>query len=1265
LTGQFQPKNLAAGTAAEGTSGHVPPPDPSDSGTEQLAPAGSGSAVLPGQTDLSSVEANRWHYFLSVARIGQQVAQALTYAHERGIVHRDIKPSNLLLDGAGVVWVTDFGLAKTEEESLTCTGDILGTFRYMSPERFQGHCDARADVYSLGLTLYELLTLRPAFAAPDRVRLMEQVQHTDPARPRALDPRIPRDLETIVLKAIEKELGRRYATADEMAHDLQRFLDDEPIHARRTSLLERLVRLARRNPVVAGLGTLVALLVLLVAVGATGAALRLSAALEGSERQRREADKNLWESYLSQAQADRRSHEPGQRFASLRAIQKALQLPLPEGRSLDALRTEAIAALCLPDLETAREWNGWPVGSFAFALDDAFERYARGDKDGNVTVRRLADDEQLFTLPGDGHSLRDYSGLEFSPDGRFLNQVWESPQGLHARLWRLDGLQPVKVLDDYYHPCAFRPDSRQVATTYPDGTIRLIETQSGQEVRRFPGGMPGTGSLIRWSSRLPQLILWKGTVCRVVDVNTGQRLAELQLPARVTWMDLHPEGRIVAVCSSDRKIYLYDIATGRLVLPPLEGHKADGILCRFNHAGDRLVSNDWNGILHLWDTQTGRQILAEPANGPCLRFSRDDRLLAADLSSSRARVFRCVSGGEFRTVTRRSAGGVDGYDMGCLAPLTADGRLLAVFAYDGVALIDPTRGEEVALLPFPHAGPLRFSPGGDELWTCGTRGVLAWPIIPDSGDSHRLRVGPPRSLSPNSNEHVGSSADGQVLAFPTRAGALLWQRAANRILPLVPQEDVRYSAVSPDGRWVATGSHSVWADVGAKVWDAGSAAHVADLPVGAALVGFSPDSQWLVTVSGGLKLWKVGSWQLTADLGGPGAGFAFTSDSKLLAVEDVPGVVRLVQPATGKDVARLTGPNKSRLAPQCFTPDGAQLFVIDRENQTLHAFDLRAIRSQLKELGLDWSEDPLPPAPAGPAEPLQVHIELGDLEDDLVLGANPTAEHLRDVVAANSVSLALQPLNYKGHRQRGRAFAALNQIRQAIDDFSAALLLIPSDHAVRPQLLGRRAWNYLLLKDVAAALADLDAVEKTDPSQGKLLRQTYAAALGNRASALEATKAHQAAVLLLRQALTIAPEHAGTCNHLAWLLLAGPQELRNPVEALRLARKAVELAPEEATFHKTLGLALYRNDCFAEAVPILEQSLEAGKGQSDAFDLFFLALCHHRLGEVTKAKDCYRRAVQCFEEHRGKLTPAHVEELNQFQTEADDVLAQPPGPPGK
>jgi serine/threonine protein kinase len=251
-------------------------------------------------------------YYRSVARVGLDVAEALAYAHSQGILHRDIKPSNLLLDADGTVWVTDFGLAKAEgADALTDTGDLVGTLRYMAPERFEGWSDPRSDVYSLGATLYELLTLRPLFDEPNRAKLLKMVAHESPIAPRKVDPEIPRDLETIVLKAIVKEPAQRYGSAEQMAEDLRRFLSDRPILARRTGSVERLWRWSRRNPALAGS---LAALFLFLAIGCGGMALlwrraevqrrRADDLLELSEHRRIDAEKNQADAQSQRAQAE-------------------------------------------------------------------------------------------------------------------------------------------------------------------------------------------------------------------------------------------------------------------------------------------------------------------------------------------------------------------------------------------------------------------------------------------------------------------------------------------------------------------------------------------------------------------------------------------------------------------------------------------------------------------------------------------------------------------------------------------------------------------------------------------------------------------------------------------------------------------------------------------------------------------------------------------------------------------------------------------------
>jgi serine/threonine protein kinase len=204
-----------------------------------------------------------------IAEIGMQAADALQYAHKQGVLHRDVKPANLILDPAGRVWVADFGLAKlVNTHALTATGDILGTLQYLAPECLTGDADARSDVYGLGATLYELLALRTPYAMESPARLIKQVADAQPVPPRQINPAIPRDLETIVLKAMAREPARRYATAHDLAHDLQAFLEDRPIAARRELWVGRAWRWCRRNPTTAILAANV--LVALVLAGVVG-----------------------------------------------------------------------------------------------------------------------------------------------------------------------------------------------------------------------------------------------------------------------------------------------------------------------------------------------------------------------------------------------------------------------------------------------------------------------------------------------------------------------------------------------------------------------------------------------------------------------------------------------------------------------------------------------------------------------------------------------------------------------------------------------------------------------------------------------------------------------------------------------------------------------------------------------------------------------------------------------------------------------------------
>ena len=280
--------------------------DPSDNSTVEidgvrLPDLADGKKTQTVSTDTISLRTDS--RFKAVARIGLQVAEALEYAHAQGTLHRDIKPANLLLDNQGVVWVADFGLAKAiQQEAMTVTRGITGTLRYMAPEQFEGKSDVRSDICAFGLTLYELLTLQPAYADSDQSRLIKQVARSEPTPPRKVVRSIPPDLNTIVMKSIARDPGHRYQTASEMADDLRCFLEDRPILSRRVTQAERMWRWCRRNPAVASLSAAALVLLVMVAVVASVGFVQTRDALADAkiEREKAEATTQLAADVLDQ-----------------------------------------------------------------------------------------------------------------------------------------------------------------------------------------------------------------------------------------------------------------------------------------------------------------------------------------------------------------------------------------------------------------------------------------------------------------------------------------------------------------------------------------------------------------------------------------------------------------------------------------------------------------------------------------------------------------------------------------------------------------------------------------------------------------------------------------------------------------------------------------------------------------------------------------------------------------------------------------------------
>ncbi len=866
-------------------------------------------------------------YYRGVARIGVQVADALAYAHRQGILHRDVKPSNLLLDLQGTVWVTDFGLAKAEgTEELTHTGDIVGTIRFMAPERFEGKSLPQSDVYGLGLTLYELLTLRPAFDDTNKGRLIDRVLHEPPRPPCKLDPRVPRDLETLVLKCLTKDPSERYATAEALAKDLRRFLADRPIHARRATAAEQAWRWCRRNPWLAGLSAAVLLLLLVVAMGSLVFALRLQQELGHRRQAEGDALEKLFTARVAEAQARRYSGRSGQRFKSLEAIQEAVQLARrlqkpPE--TFDELRNEAIAALCLPDIDDGGpQWKtACPASDMAF--DPTGQGYVQVDE-GHAYYCRLVDgkEQRLKELHVSGRAL---FGEWHSPDLRFL--ALGSPhipgKGYDwLKLWRCDGPQAKLVLEDRgisESATAFRPDGRQLAVGHRDGTLTVHDTETGAVVRQWQVGVPPFAAMFH--PRLPRLAVACGAEVRLYDVESGALLSpRFTNPNGVSAVAWNPDGRRLAIDCFEQKLVLWDSETGQQLTPHYEGLGGAGLDLRFNATGDRLLTADWGGILRLWDAGTGKQLFntprtsLRPTSGYWPRFCRDDQCLVLRFAGDTIKLLRFAPGREHRVLISATPSIIEDDFYHLLYPhgwlLSADLAIEGRFGFDA----------------------------SGALLSRNANGVFRWPVRVDAGSPESYRLGPPQRVTSQhtaqatiGDEPFGASRDGRVLAFAHATHATVVHMGPPlRTLTLGPQYDVRHVSVSPDGRWVVTGSR--WADPNgenAKVWEASTGKLITVLPIGADLKPvFSADGIWLHTTNPTHRspYWcKVGTWQPKAV---PRPSGLLAPDGRLLACLAGYGEILLVNFETGKEMARLSIPPQTRLEPRNFSPDGAWLYAI-------------------------------------------------------------------------------------------------------------------------------------------------------------------------------------------------------------------------------------------------------------------------------------------------------------------------------------------------
>jgi serine/threonine protein kinase/WD40 repeat protein len=929
------------------------------------ARAGAGhlsSAVRDKSSELS--DPSHTHYYRSVARVGLQVAEALAYAHAQKVLHRDIKPSNLLLDLQGTVWVTDFGLAKEEGEDLTQTGDLVGTLRYMAPERFSGRCDVRSDIYSLGLTLYELLALQPPYRESDRGQLIKEITTSEPPRLRMLDRQVPRDLETIVLKAISKEPAGRYQTADRLTEDLRRFLSDRPILARRTSTRERLWRWCRRNPAVAGMGGVIAALAFLLTVGGWWNAHRFRkerdvavANEERAENAEQDATNKLWQSYLDQARAGRFTGQVGQRFHGLELLAKAAQI-----RPTIEVRNEAIACLALPDVRPVRKLEISSLYGDQVGFDAQLKRYVGCDEHGFLSLRRLSDNQEIRRLQAPGRCY----WPEFSPDGNFL--VAHSDSWGPGQLWLWDLRRASPKPSAIWHVAkrggvvshTFAPDGQTVAILWKEGSLSLCDCASGKELKQLSTNVPGTGEKLAFhpSGRQLAAIGNPGDVAMVLDLESAKIVKTFHTESSIHKLAWSGDGRLLACSGLDYRIHVWDMAADHLQAV-LDGHQ-NRLDLRFIR-GEFLVSWSWDETWRVWDPISGKQLLRSP--GGFKGVGQGDRQVVS-WDGQGFSLWELTINEECRTLHHGSVGNRTPRPEGWVntVDFSSDGRWLVSAGSVDVRLWEVATGKLVASWPGQGAHAW-FRPRHRELLTSTATGVQRSKPAHATGEAFHFQT--PELLLPGNPKQNGTlccwSNDGRWLAFrqPGQTTVIVQNAEdASKQVTLGPHPRVRYVALSPDARWLATGP---WQGESIRVWEVATAKTVWELPCAMGSLTFSPDGRWLAT--GTVKecrLWRTGTWEpgsvrLTEN--GVGA-MAFSHDSTILAVKAGRGrLVKLIEIASGTELATLEGPDPPDISWLSFSPDGSRLAVA-LQDYTVRIWDLRAIRGQLATIGLDW-ETPL------------------------------------------------------------------------------------------------------------------------------------------------------------------------------------------------------------------------------------------------------------------------------------------------------------------